>query len=88
MEPETSVEVAIRVKPPASSHLVLIPPYDIRCDSKFFAFDYVFPSTTTQDDIYLKLGTKLVANVQKGYNSCIFAYGQTGSGKTHTMTGP
>jgi hypothetical protein len=49
--------------------------------------DFVLDQTYSQDDVFQKLGFKLISNVIDGYNACLFAYGQTGSGKTYTMTG-
>ncbi|CAM9556931.1 unnamed protein product, partial [Ectocarpus fasciculatus] len=51
------------------------------------AFDKVFASSSTQDDIFLGLVPAL-DTVVKGFNACVLAYGQTGSGKTHTLIGP
>lgn len=50
------------------------------------AFDRVFGSNSTQDDIFLALVPAL-DTVVKGFNACVLAYGQTGSGKTHTLIG-
>lgn len=59
----------------------------MQCLSKNYYFDYVFPYDSSQEEVYDKIGVKMIASAKKGYNSCIFAYGQTGSGKTYTMTG-
>jgi hypothetical protein len=56
-------------------------------DRHQFAFDKIFPSSCTQNDIFHNVGNRLLHNVLDGYNSCVFVYGQTGSGKTHTMIG-
>lgn len=50
-------------------------------------FDYVFDTTTTQDQIFKHVGPEVMNTLFSGYNASIFAYGQTGSGKTHTMEG-
>lgn len=54
---------------------------------KTFAFNKVFASSATQEEVFLDT-QPLIRSVLDGYNVCIFAYGQTGSGKTYTMTGP
>ncbi|XP_074049210.1 kinesin-1 heavy chain isoform X2 [Macrotis lagotis] len=55
--------------------------------SKPYAFDRVFQSSTTQEQVYNDCAKKIVKDVLEGYNGTIFAYGQTSSGKTHTMEG-
>ena len=52
-----------------------------------FNFDYIFPPTSTQKEIYESSSEEIIASVLQGYNGTIFAYGQTSSGKTYTMTG-
>ncbi|XP_067881552.1 kinesin heavy chain-like isoform X3 [Heterodontus francisci] len=54
---------------------------------KSYAFDRVFPTNTTQDQVYNACARQIVRDVLGGYNGTIFAYGQTSSGKTHTMEG-
>uniref|UniRef100_A0A3Q1MXL6 Kinesin-like protein n=2 Tax=Bos TaxID=9903 RepID=A0A3Q1MXL6_BOVIN len=53
--------------------------------SKPYAFDRVFQSNTSQEQVYNDCAKKIVKDVLEGYNGTIFAYGQTSSGKTHTM---
>lgn len=55
--------------------------------SKPYAFDRVFQSSTSQEQVYNDCAKKIVKDVLEGYNGTIFAYGQTSSGKTHTMEG-
>ena len=50
-----------------------------------FAFDHTFGPTSTDDDIFRRVGMPLVERARAGQVACIFAYGQTGSGKTHTI---
>lgn len=52
-----------------------------------FTFDYVYPSNTTQAQVFNETAKPIVDSVLQGYNGTIFAYGQTGTGKTHTMEG-
>uniref|UniRef100_A0AAR2IL76 Kinesin-like protein n=1 Tax=Pygocentrus nattereri TaxID=42514 RepID=A0AAR2IL76_PYGNA len=52
---------------------------------KSFSFDRVFPTNTTQEQVYNTCAKQIVKDVLGGYNGTIFAYGQTSSGKTHTM---
>ncbi|XP_048048600.1 kinesin family member 5Aa isoform X2 [Megalobrama amblycephala] len=54
---------------------------------KSYAFDRVFPTNTTQEQVYNTCAKQIVKDVLGGYNGTIFAYGQTSSGKTHTMEG-
>ena len=53
-----------------------------------FAFDQVFDTDTTTEEIYRQCCQPLVSRVFSGANATVFAYGQTGSGKTFTMMGP
>jgi len=53
-----------------------------------FAFDFMFQSNASQQDVYLAVAQPIVDCVIRGFNGAIIAYGQTGSGKTHTMLGP
>ena len=52
-----------------------------------FKFTGIFEPKSTQEQIFSKLGNKVINNSLEGYNSTIFCYGQTGSGKTYTMCG-
>ncbi|KAF3856549.1 hypothetical protein F7725_017272 [Dissostichus mawsoni] len=54
---------------------------------KSYVFDQVFPTNTTQIQVYNTCAKQIVKDVLGGYNGTIFAYGQTSSGKTHTMEG-
>ncbi|XP_057192433.1 kinesin family member 5Aa isoform X1 [Triplophysa rosa] len=54
---------------------------------KSYVFDRVFPTNTTQEQVYNACAKQIVKDVLGGYNGTIFAYGQTSSGKTHTMEG-
>jgi hypothetical protein len=43
-----------------------------------FDFDYIFPDTSQQEEVYNVVGKPLVEEVLKGYNATVFAYGQSG----------
>ncbi|KAA6376144.1 MAG: putative Kinesin heavy chain, partial [Streblomastix strix] len=58
-----------------------------RIKNNTFQFDEVFEMKVAQDEIFERVGRKLVSNVLDGFNSTLFAYGQTGSGKTYTIFG-
>eukprot|EP00924_Labyrinthula_sp_SR-Ha-C_P004717 maker-scaffold_1-snap-gene-9.14-mRNA-1 protein AED:0.07 eAED:0.07 QI:93/1/0.66/1/1/1/3/0/1086 len=91
-ETETSVKVAVRIRPHSqgklnkrfingiSSNIVSVPER-----AKEFNFDFVFEHNSTQEQIYNSCVSPLVTNFFDGYNATILAYGQTGSGKTYTM---
>jgi kinesin family protein 5 len=54
---------------------------------KDFSFDWIFDSTTVQDDAFNRIARPIIMDTLKGFNGTIFAYGQTGAGKTYTMFG-
>ncbi|KAJ3603245.1 hypothetical protein NHX12_030987, partial [Muraenolepis orangiensis] len=56
-------------------------------EGRTYAFDRVFPASSTQEQVYDACARQIVKDVLGGYNGTIFAYGQTSSGKTHTMEG-
>uniref|UniRef100_A0A8C1ZQA6 Kinesin-like protein n=1 Tax=Cyprinus carpio TaxID=7962 RepID=A0A8C1ZQA6_CYPCA len=60
---------------------------DMMLSGKPYVFDHVFPTNTTQEQVYNTCAKQIVKDVLGGYNGTIFAYGQTSSGKTHTMEG-
>lgn len=45
---------------------------------KQFTFDYSYPSTSAQADVYEELAGPILEKALEGYNGTIFAYGQTG----------
>lgn len=55
--------------------------------STVFQADEVFHETSTQSDVYERVGKPIEEDVVAGFSCVIFAYGQTGTGKTHTMEG-
>jgi len=58
-----------------------------RTREKQYAFDTVFDTGSTTQEVFDATCSHLVSTVLDGVNATIFAYGPTGAGKTHTMTG-
>ncbi|OMJ67273.1 hypothetical protein SteCoe_35611 [Stentor coeruleus] len=54
---------------------------------KTFAYDSVYDTNSSQQELYDDSCFPLVESMLQGYNATIFAYGQTGCGKTFTMLG-
>lgn len=52
---------------------------------KTFSFDHVFGPSSTQGDVYERVGRPAIEAIVSGINACIIAYGQTGAGKTYTL---
>ncbi|KAF9919665.1 hypothetical protein FBU30_010681 [Linnemannia zychae] len=52
---------------------------------RHFAFDHIFGTDATQEEIYRGCVKRMVDKFMEGYNVTIMAYGQTSSGKTYTM---
>ncbi|OCT73907.1 kinesin-1 heavy chain [Xenopus laevis] len=92
---ECSIKVMCRFRPLNDSEVVRGDKYvakfqgedTVVMGSKPYAFDRVFQSNTTQEQVYNACAKAIVKDVLDGYNGTIFAYGQTSSGKTHTMEG-
>jgi hypothetical protein len=92
---ETSVEVALRVRPQNSKEQIDMcqictfctpgQPQIVLGKDKAFTYDFVFDTDSQQDQIYSQCIEGLVAGCFDGYNATVLAYGQTGSGKTYTM---
>jgi len=62
--------------------------------NKEYPFDVVLntmdqkaPHWAEQEEVYNKLGLRMVDHVFTGFNTVLFAYGQTGTGKSTTMIG-
>jgi kinesin family protein 18/19 len=51
---------------------------------KKFAFDCVFSSKATQEEVFENTTAGLVHTVLDGCNATVFAYGATGAGKTYS----
>mmetsp|Transcript_3524 Transcript_3524/g.6813 ORF Transcript_3524/g.6813 Transcript_3524/m.6813 type:complete len:636 (+) Transcript_3524:1-1908(+) len=53
-----------------------------------FRFNGVVPIAASQQEVYERVGRRLIIDVLNGLNATLFVYGQTGAGKTYTMYGP
>ncbi|KAI8975404.1 P-loop containing nucleoside triphosphate hydrolase protein, partial [Mycotypha africana] len=53
--------------------------------NRSFTFDSVYPSKSTQQEIYNFSVTPLLEQYMEGKNATVLAYGQTGSGKSYSM---
>uniref|UniRef100_A0A3B3UKA3 Kinesin-like protein n=1 Tax=Poecilia latipinna TaxID=48699 RepID=A0A3B3UKA3_9TELE len=92
---ECNIKVLCRFRPLNQSEIVrgdqFLPKFQgddtVIVGGKPYAFDHVFPTNTTQEQVYNTCAKQIVKDVLSGYNGTIFAYGQTSSGKTHTMEG-
>ncbi|CAL8259514.1 unnamed protein product [Gadus morhua 'NCC'] len=92
---ECNIKVLCRFRPLNQSEIMrgdqFIPKFladdTVSVGGKSYAFDRVFPTNTTQEQVYNTCAKQIVKDVLGGYNGTIFAYGQTASGKTHTMEG-
>mmetsp|Transcript_15064 Transcript_15064/g.33201 ORF Transcript_15064/g.33201 Transcript_15064/m.33201 type:complete len:1521 (-) Transcript_15064:165-4727(-) len=95
MDRDTSVKVAVRIRPLSSEEELYEPVLCINTipeesqivtgNDTFFTFDHVFGAETVQSTLYNQCVTELVDAFFEGFNATILAYGQTGSGKTWTM---
>ncbi|XP_072540867.1 kinesin heavy chain [Salminus brasiliensis] len=92
---ECNIKVLCRFRPLNQSEIIrgdkFLPVFQeddaVILGGKSFVFDRVFPTNTTQEQVYNSCAKQIVKDVLGGYNGTIFAYGQTSSGKTHTMEG-
>ncbi|KAM4610730.1 kinesin heavy chain-like isoform 3-T3 [Polymixia lowei] len=92
---ECNIKVLCRFRPLNQSEIVrgdqFVPKFQgddtVVVGGRSYAFDRVFPTNTTQEQVYNTCAKQIVKDVLGGYNGTIFAYGQTSSGKTHTMEG-
>ncbi|XXQ34825.1 Kinesin motor domain-containing protein [Plasmodiophora brassicae] len=91
---ETSVRVAVRIRPLLGSERVQECRECVRRESltqivlgdqRLFSYDFCFGQGTQQSEMYEKCIDPLLASFIQGFNSTVMAYGQTGSGKSHTM---
>uniref|UniRef100_A0A672ZNX2 Kinesin-like protein n=1 Tax=Sphaeramia orbicularis TaxID=375764 RepID=A0A672ZNX2_9TELE len=92
---ECNIKVLCRFRPLNQSEILrgdqFVPKFQaddtVIVGGKSYVFDRVFPTNTTQEQVYNTCAKQIVKDVLCGYNGTIFAYGQTSSGKTHTMEG-
>ena len=95
---ETSVRVAVRVRPllpkestvRARECIDYVPNDDdtrqiVLGGQRSFTYDYVYAPSSNQEELYETAVTPLIGAFFDGYNATVLAYGQTGSGKTYTM---
>ncbi|KAM9831043.1 kinesin family member 5Aa isoform 3-T3 [Syngnathus typhle] len=92
---ECNIKVLCRFRPLNQSEIIrgdlFLPKFQgddtVLVGGRSYVFDRVFPTNTTQEQVYNTCAKQIVKDVLGGYNGTIFAYGQTASGKTHTMEG-
>ena len=97
-EENTSVQVAVRVRPFLAREAGATVCIDIEpsqstvqiggAGGPCFTYDHALPPSTNQIQLYSTCVVPLVKACLTGYNATVLAYGQTGSGKTHTVVGP
>ena len=75
------------VSPLSATSLKIETDQDQKCQTQEFTFDTVFPSSSSQVDIFLNTAKPLIDSAMQGINGTLFCYGQTSSGKTFTMEG-
>lgn len=91
MQSDTSVKVAVRIRPLSpeeasnddNSCISHVPKENqiVAGSDLYFTFDYTFDSDASQSNIFDGCVTNLVNSAFEGFNATIIAYGQTGSGK-------
>ncbi|OBZ84268.1 Kinesin-like protein KIF21A, partial [Choanephora cucurbitarum] len=92
----SSVRVALRIRPLTEQEkqhhqnnvISFIPDSQQQINvnnERSFTFDYVYPPSVNQHDVYATCVVPLLDKFVEGYNATILAYGQTGSGKTYSM---
>jgi kinesin family protein 5 len=99
MSSRESISVMLRIRPVKESEQSYINCLETFSDQKGlkikctdnstseFQFDRVFPSQSSQEEIFEVAARPIIDSVLSGYNGTIFCYGQTSSGKTYTMEG-
>jgi hypothetical protein len=86
------VQVYVRLRPPANG--ATVPTKNYKMDDEnptrvtirstptnqhAFAFNKVFGTSASQEELFTETTQRLCDHVLEGYNACSFAYGQTGS---------
>lgn len=93
---QTDINACIRIAPSTTSlnsSSTISPSFlhlnsnSIQIKNKTYYFDEIYPSISTQRDIFNSLITPIAEKSLDGVNTSIIAYGQTASGKTYTMFG-
>ncbi|KAI9493149.1 P-loop containing nucleoside triphosphate hydrolase protein [Zychaea mexicana] len=85
---EHTVHVALRVRPTENANdtfktrgkVITIAPFQ-----KSFAFDHVFESQSTQEQVFRGTTKDLIGQVINGRNATLLAYGERATGKSYTL---
>ena len=91
----SSVRVAVRIRPQMPREIIdackictFKTPGEPQAwigSNKAFTYDFVYDTTSEQEEVYNETSKDLVEGCFEGFNATVLAYGQTGSGKTYTM---
>lgn len=92
---QSDINACIRISPAISLNTSLTPSSSfyhldsntIQIKDKIYNFDEIYPSKSTQREIFNSLIIPIAEKSTEGINVSIIAYGQTASGKTYTMFG-
>lgn len=82
---EAKDKSVLRVNPLANTVTIARPNAS---EEREFQFDFCANASTTQEEIFHKVGLSITKRCMEGFNGTILCYGQTGTGKTYTMFGP
>eukprot|EP01116_Phalansterium_solitarium_P019536 TRINITY_DN5499_c0_g1_i2.p1 TRINITY_DN5499_c0_g1~~TRINITY_DN5499_c0_g1_i2.p1 ORF type:complete len:723 (-),score=120.34 TRINITY_DN5499_c0_g1_i2:170-2338(-) len=78
----------VRIKVPEKKDSDKKDRLDVKMREYEFSYDQIFPSDTSQEEVYRSAAEPVITAVLSGVNGAVVAYGQTGAGKTYTMQGP
>jgi len=91
----SSVRVAIRIRPQLPREIIdackictFKTPGEPQAwigSNKAFTYDYVYDTSSCQEEVYDDTVKGLIEGCFEGFNATVLAYGQTGSGKTYSM---